>query len=414
MDFNGDGKLDVLLQWNLDNNYIRHQVYLQQPDGSLSAVGSPIDATDQLAVVSFDGVGRIDLLGPLDDGKVHLWRQTVLFQFWDHPVIPDAAFCRLKAAPFPSVIYADFDGDGLADLLLTCQDGTAQLWTPMVNRHESFEWSLSGQWPLPAGHGPLSVIDADGDGTVDLVFVQCDPPATCSNASGIHIWHNKQRPYCSSLFPIHEHDCKPVSKLFSAKETVKFEAKDGIFLKSSNLLSDNLHFISESQNGIPITLHIGDHNNDGCPEILAIATNPNSKQSVVLLEQNNENEWTAMKLPGSFDSAQSAAFVTFDSTQPFLPSVLINYMDGLQQRISVLENTFDGDTFFIRVQGVAKKPTLQPIHQNSNEQNLTIARYGFSSNNGIACPFPGVSLKVAFTDADGSRRVHQGTLYIIT
>lgn len=172
-DFNGDGLLDLGGNQSFDVlGSVRFQ--LRQPD-SLSFLSLPVAAAGNASGIvpgDFNGDGQMDmmLLG-------HMPVPTVLINAGNIPdgFMPSFAPTPL-AVPFPyvgSAAWADLDGDGDLDLIITGNDPKAQSPVPLPSRW--FRNDGGGKltlldMALPAASGPVVAADFDGDGVVDLLL----------------------------------------------------------------------------------------------------------------------------------------------------------------------------------------------------------------------------------------------------
>lgn len=55
-------------------------------------------------------------------------------------------------------------------------------------------YSLHSVSAIRPGTGQATVVDADGDGNLDIVFPVCFPADTCAQENAIHIFYNQVRP----------------------------------------------------------------------------------------------------------------------------------------------------------------------------------------------------------------------------
>lgn len=402
LDFDHDGILDVMLQTAAQTDkIIRHVLFLGTEDGLLRAAPEEwtVDAGDQLAMLDYHGSMHIDMLGRTVDGKTGLW-SSMHGGGWEDPATgfaadkPAESFCTL-AMPQSSV-FADFNGDGRADILLACQDdGDAkhlELWTalPGGGFHKQVEHAL------PPGAGQIVAADVDGDGTLDLLFPVCHPPGTCSSESSLHVVFNVHpRPYCRHLFS--SDSCKSRDDLFGTAETVKFETK---VIPCKDIFGYQRHFLMRSTGGTPTGLHVGDYNLDGYPDILAISsTDPDRPEAarVVLLRNipGSEGRRTfelVTEHAESLNELHSPVAVAFAGfSRDGLPDILVNHFTrGGIPKLTVLRNGYYGDYFFVRSEAVA-----------AFQRRSTDSLYG--------SVHPGVTFKFAFTDFDGTHRVRQGS-----
>ncbi len=171
-DFNGDGLLDLGGDRGLVVlSSVRFQ--LRQP-GSQSFLDLPVPAAGNasgLVPADFNGDGQMDmmLLG-------YIPVPTVLINAGNIPdgFMPSFTTTPL-AVPIPyvgSAAWADWDGDGDLDLVITGNDANGLSPAPLPSRlfrNDGGKLTLL-DISLPAASGPLVAADFDGDGVVDLLL----------------------------------------------------------------------------------------------------------------------------------------------------------------------------------------------------------------------------------------------------
>ena len=135
----------------------------------------------------------------------------------------DDKFCKLSIPH--SNAFVDLDGDCLADLFLTCADGSNparvtsfQIWT----NKKSAGFQLSARLEAPSGVGAISFTDVDGDGTMDMVYTVCDPQPACELEHSLNVVYNQQAPLCS--WSIRD-NCRPVDHLCNADDSFSFDLR---------------------------------------------------------------------------------------------------------------------------------------------------------------------------------------------
>lgn len=172
-DFNGDGLLDLGGNQGFDLlGSVRFQ--LRQPD-SQSFLGLLVAAAGNASGIvpaDFNGDGQMDmmLLG-------YMPVPTALINAGNMPggLLPNFTTTPL-AVPIPyvgSAAWADLDGDGDLDLVITGNDAKGQSPMPLPSR--LFRNDGGGKltlldMALPAASGPVVAADFDGDGVVDLLL----------------------------------------------------------------------------------------------------------------------------------------------------------------------------------------------------------------------------------------------------
>ncbi|KAF9533608.1 hypothetical protein CPB83DRAFT_783291 [Crepidotus variabilis] len=300
-DFTHSGKLDLLV---MSQSQTRGQLDLTLYP-SLMAKGfdanNPISITSsslsQPIMIDIDGDMKIDLLGMTPTSKsspdepLQIWKNV-----WNESTSTSTLF-HVEDAPFKgtqcvvsdphSNAVVDLDGDCLADVFLTCDDGrggkTYQIWINEKNRG----FYLSQEGRLPAGTESISFADvADRDGTIDMVFPSCsrvDSSTGVGSDCYINIAYNEQVGLCSlttdSGMRKGVRVCRTPGDLCIADTGFKFNLTDSpdnplfvrfpvssVFTSSSELLIRDTSFTPP----IPVSLKLGDADLDGFPDILAI------------------------------------------------------------------------------------------------------------------------------------------------
>lgn len=314
--------------------------------------------------------------------------------------------------------FADFNGDGFADLLLTCQgqDGghflqlltsAAEASSPSGGAAAAVRYEVAQEIRLPPGHGPISVADFNADGALDIAFAVCDPPADCSRRNEIHVLFNQQRPFCSRSG---EQNCKKLGQMMEADESFGFtsESSAAAVVVDLNRVfgSDRYRVQTATPAGAPIHLAAGDFDVNGFLDLLVVVRDEVDGTNRVMLLENvplqGRLRTFAHVTKGTaalqqISGATAAAFVNFYQDGP--PDVVVNYNRDGSNRPSVqfVQNGFVQDAFFLRTEtlnGVCPGPCMAVA------QSTAPRPYGAS--------FPGPTVKFSFTDFDGSLRIRLG------
>jgi hypothetical protein len=220
-DFNGDGKLDLVVGVGLDGETLcNYLVFTGKGDGTLqdpvtTTAGSQPFPPLVLAAADFDGDGKLDLavesgyptstlsilLGngdgtfqnPIDTAASNPGGLAV--EDFNHDGILDLAFApsgvllgkgdgTFTLAPasqtfFDSVAAADLNGDGMPDLVsLVCQDSGCSNYlvsTFLGNGDGTFQAPISTTLQIPSPIDETLILeDVDGDGKIDIVSENLD------------------------------------------------------------------------------------------------------------------------------------------------------------------------------------------------------------------------------------------------
>ncbi|KEP52797.1 T-cell immunomodulatory protein [Rhizoctonia solani 123E] len=296
-DLNYDGRLDVLLM-AIGKQGKRLDLSLHVAEGNSANFSSPrVIPPSGLAhpiLLDSDGNMRLNMLGLDPDGEMRLWRNnddtSGTFTLTTSPLSKRA--CKL-ADPHSSAVV-DFNGDCLADLFLSCEDHTFQIWTRSPASQGGYVLAREGK--LPKGAGPVSFADMDRDGTLDMIFPVC---ASISSKTGIgldcaiHIAYNKQIPLCPSAGGISSGSakCRSPGNLCVADDAFGFDfggnAGDAYLIipLSSVLPNYNSLLLTDTSHNppLPVPLHIGDANLDGFPDVLAVVVGEAGVERVPVL-----------------------------------------------------------------------------------------------------------------------------------
>lgn len=167
-DVNGDGRAD-LVKWDSNGSVY---VFLAYSDGSFSSsyqtTGGPGgDGANKVIVCDVNGDGRADLLKLAIDGMT-VTVHTALSN-------GDGTFGSFSATNGPGtyIQLADFNADGLTDLIRYGDDGTVYFfYSKGDGTFDTNYLSHSGQGG--AGPGLISFSDVNGDGIVDLLKFTTD------------------------------------------------------------------------------------------------------------------------------------------------------------------------------------------------------------------------------------------------
>lgn len=404
-DFNHDGFLDVLISQKMaKEDEIHHKLFLG--DGETLKLCDWLIPASKDQFLLFDSRGRmlVDLLGvPAtsrdNSDKLMIWSAQAEDPFG---VVTGYSLKELENScnpvDFQSHAFADFNGDGFADLLLVCSSSNSKrdyLKLLISSEKESkFDFLMSVN--LPEGHGPISLGDVNADGSMDLIYAVCNPPETCSEENSIHVLFNSQRPFCTRP---DQKNCKVLNDIMEAdKEFVGFKSSDRLVVN----VDQNYRLDTK------IPLAVGDFNVNGFPDILAVVNNSttSSKHSILLenISKNNNNERTFSRSTRGTEELEKITGVTgsffVNLYQDGPPDIILNYLDDRgEARVQVIQNGFVQDAFFMRTEalnGVCPAPC-------GSKETGSAARRPYGSS------FTGPTVKFSFTDFDGSLRIRSGS-----
>ncbi|TFY59525.1 hypothetical protein EVJ58_g5711 [Rhodofomes roseus] len=278
----------------------------------------------------------------------------------------------------------DLNGDCLADIFLVCDDtDTAskyfQIW--VNNKDDGFLLAQLGR--LPKGAQSISFADIDRDGTIDMVFATCASVSSSGVGSNcyINVAYNKQLSLCASTTDSGLRNgkrvCRPPEQLCTADPDFRFDLSDRsdndalvrIPLEDIFPSKPSLLVMDTTQSpALPVSLKLGDANQDGFPDILAIVVTGSGSQTSYTPQlavsepcgpgvagcgssTKNRRGWSVVKkgidpLKGIHD-ARSVAF--FDMDEDGSLDIMIQ-RTGTQGEGHILfvQNNFYYDAFFLK------------------------------------------------------------------
>ncbi|PLW04764.1 hypothetical protein PCANC_28328, partial [Puccinia coronata f. sp. avenae] len=227
-DINYDGRLDILVMGSTEptekDNTLKMEVWYGQ-DGTSFAPGIPIPSSLAAHPLVFDSQGSMamDLLGlPSSLPSVFkVWKN----QASSAPSNSSTPF-SIEEPPFTTPIncelanphsntFVDLDGDCLADIFLTCQEGGGEQSYQIWINNKAAGFSLARTGALPFGTKHVSFADMDRDGTIDMLLTVCPSADSCS----IHVAYNQQIPLCTSRS---QSKCRDAQNLCTADPDFRF------------------------------------------------------------------------------------------------------------------------------------------------------------------------------------------------
>ena len=403
-DFNHDGYLDLLLSQRrisgggggAGSESIHHRLSLG--DGaSLNLSGWNIPSSKDLFLL-FDSRGRmlVDFLGVPADNSINrlaIWKAQS-----DDPagLVTGYKLEELENGCVPlnsqSHAFADFNGDGFADLLLTCQNTQGGNYLKLLISDQKDSTFITPMTvDLPEGHGHISLGDFNADGSLDLIYAVCNPPETCSSENSIRVLLNSQRPFCTQSGQ--KNNCKSLADIMEAdKEFVGFKESEQIIIE----FDPNFRVRTD----IPLT--IGDYNVNGFPDVLAVVKNDKTDTVHAILLENvpRGDKRTLIRSTRGTEQLErisgvtGTAFVNLYQDGP--PDIILNYETPAgKSKVQPIQNGFVQDAFFLRTEalnGVCPAPCMSKTT-------------GSAANRPYGSSFPGPTVKFSFTDFDGSLRI---------
>ena len=165
-DFDGDGIADVVGRLPTEDLEAR-RVFLNRGDASFAPSVELAREVDWYRVADFDGNGRDELRRPFDSSSSELWE------------LEEGRLVARRQVPvtwdWQSVVYGDFDGDGVTDIVI----GEPRLGLIRGTSEGGFDdvaW-LEGEEEEPdlgplIRRRPLVVGDLSGDGSLEVVVLE--------------------------------------------------------------------------------------------------------------------------------------------------------------------------------------------------------------------------------------------------
>lgn len=180
-DIDGDGDLDIFASTDFD------LVWYENDLGGASWIQHAVDGsfiyTEHLLTGDMDGDGDMDLIGASEWGEVSWWENRNNGATW---VRSDLTYVPAS----PRIAVGDMDGDADLDLIIGFEgagddvswwensDGLGHIWSSHnldeINNNRTLQ-------------GPVTIVDIDGDGDLDLMTPQVGFPAGTNETN---IWEN--------------------------------------------------------------------------------------------------------------------------------------------------------------------------------------------------------------------------------
>lgn len=172
-DYNNDGNLDLVVTGRINPDVKEMRIYENQGDGTFTDINADIEGVSEGSVkwADFDGDGDLDLAAVGWDG-LEQPTATIYENEGAGTFIPINA--NLQGVTYGSADWADYNDDGNPDLVITgADDGLTPTTTIYRNEGDGtftpIDANLMGVWK-----GSADWADVDGDGDPDLVITGRD------------------------------------------------------------------------------------------------------------------------------------------------------------------------------------------------------------------------------------------------
>ncbi|XP_061404708.1 T-cell immunomodulatory protein [Lethenteron reissneri] len=326
-DYDGDSQMDVLVATTLDNVFQQLTVYWGNQGKTENHTKLEQLFKDEPLVLDFDGDMIPDVLGEIKGEE----KSSICFLKNRLVNCVDALQSSGRFASPHSHAFLDLNRDFTADLFLTNQDGHQVKYDMWYNVNGNFTYGQS--LPPPADLkviGQSAFADFDGDGGQDHLLPgctdsECHTSVIYLNKPGSQVWTN-------------------VSGSFRNRD-VEWRFKG---MKANE---------SPTGFGLPITLHMGDYNMDGFPDVLVILVNSSDSSRTAFLLENvpcTEPSCSAAgrmlqplwDLPELTRLPNALVATFFDLYEDGILDVLVM---GGDLSLYALHNSFESDAYFVKV-----------------------------------------------------------------
>ncbi|KAM4614394.1 T-cell immunomodulatory protein [Discoglossus pictus] len=332
-DYNGDSQMDVLLTTIPSNQgsneaLLSAVIYWGQNQTLNIKNKTPLNRTylDEPLIIDFNGDLIPDVFGVTSDNKMPLiilggnLSTSTTLETKSQMVVPH------------SHAFIDLTGDFTADLFLTTLSDTKEIQFETWKNEGGHFPNITSITPKPKGAtivGQSVFADFDGDGRQDHLLPTCEDDKCLKSV--IYLKTNGSNQWV------------PVLQDFMNKNT------QWGFVPPSPPLSLS----------IPITLHVGDYNMDGYPDVLAILKNTSgSNQQAFLLENVACTNATCSRVfqvyweLSELNQIKDAMVATFfDIYEDGVLDIIVLSQGDSQDNyaIHMLKNNFEADAYFVKV-----------------------------------------------------------------
>ncbi|KAJ3074923.1 hypothetical protein HDU98_009801 [Podochytrium sp. JEL0797] len=416
-DFDKDGSLDVLAMGQRSKSNNLDMAIAWGPNATETLSLPPASGSaGQPFLVDFNGTMETQLLGytASNPSYLSLWRfhpnRTVTLEKANLIDAKTATPICTFSTPHSNA-FLDLNGDCLADIFVTCTEGTRNFFQVWINSRDA-GFSLAIEQDLPSDpHGAISFADMDRDGTMDIVFLSCD--AFNSRSCFINVWYNHQIPLCaSSVVGKGAKECRSVNDLCVADPEFRFQSdsEGGLKLAIRHLLEG----LDETVDVTAMPLRLGDFDSDGFPDILMLTYDkttryirlirsvPCTKLLCSLADYTDHKRYYNLVVAGmdafnNFAGGTKVGAAFFDLYEDGTLDLLVMTQDSNRvQHITAFQNQFYVDGFFLKslvLNGVC------PAWCTTGERFPDPKPYGVN--------YFGATLKYIVTNADGEKRATQ-------
>ena len=167
-DYNGDGFLDILLTGYNANFESVAIVYRNNQNGTFLNIGAALTGVSSSSAAwgDFNGDGRQDILLSGWDGSQLV---SKVYRFDGGFTFTDIG-AGLTGLDYSSVAWADFDGNGKLDILMTGFDDDFNAVTLIYRNNGDGTFTETSAELTGVGDGSVAVADFDRDGRLDILL----------------------------------------------------------------------------------------------------------------------------------------------------------------------------------------------------------------------------------------------------